>query len=281
MDAQQRYQLLHGPYAPPAVELGDELECEIRGPVIVRAWSEGPIAWPLACRGGNPAYILCGDLIRAVKDESSIAIQHWFGVGKSTVCRWRKVLKVKRANEGTSRLHRAYQPETLTEEVVTRGLQKAHSLPVRLKAQQTRHERGTQPNLKLWTPEEKALLGTMPDSQVAQRVGRAAANVGIYRRKQGITSFTAARSAGARTGTRNGQETVLLDPDKLKSRRLALGISQKELARRGSLHFTMYSSLETGTRRRVWRETLHKVALALECAPGELIDNNELLDNED
>jgi DNA-binding Xre family transcriptional regulator len=265
---EERYKLLHGPYQSPAVAINDKLDCELRGKVVVvKAWSDGTIPWPCVRHGGQPGFILCGDLLRAVERESSLAIQHWWGVSGFTVNKWRKALNVKRVNEGTERLHRDYKPETLTDEVVALGLEKANSLHARLKAQQTRCERGTQPNLKPWTRKEEKLLGTMPDAEVSKRLKRAMSNVGIHRRKLGIPAYGQKHSACAL----RGRDTVVVAPEELQARRLTLGLTQKEVARRGTLHFLMYSALERGTRRRVLRQTLFKVAKALECSPSALV----------
>jgi DNA-binding Xre family transcriptional regulator len=264
---EERYKLLHGPYQPPAVGIGDRLQCELRGDVVVKAWSDAIIPWPCVRIGGRPGFILCGDLVRAVKCESSLAIQHWWGVSDVTVTQWRKALHVQKVNEGTQRLYRDYKPETLTDEIVKRALEKAHSLDVRLKAQQTRQQRGKQPNLRPWTAEEEQLLGTMTDAEVAQRIGRAVANVGIHRRGLGIPAYAQKRSACAL----NGRDTVRLDPTKLKARRLALGLAQREVGVRASMNSLMLSPLETGKRRRVLRQTLEKLATALECSPQDLV----------
>jgi hypothetical protein len=170
-------------------------------------------------------------------------------------------------NEGTERLFRDYKPETLTLDRVARGLDKAHSLDARLKAQQTRQERGTQPNLKPWTRKEEKLLGTMPDAEVAKRLKRAVSNVGIHRRQLGIPAYGQKHSACAL----RARDTVILAPEELKMRRLALGLTQREVGRRAPLHFLMYSALESGTRRRVLRQTLDKVAKALQSSPEDLV----------
>jgi hypothetical protein len=73
---------------------------------------------------------------------------------------------------------------------VNSEMEKAHSLGVRLKAQQTRQQRGTQPQLRPWTAEEEQLLGAVTDAKVAQRIARAVANVGIHRRGLGIPAYT-------------------------------------------------------------------------------------------
>jgi hypothetical protein len=55
--------------------------------------------------------ILYGDLARAVRRESAVAVAHAWGVTAQTVTKWRRALGVPRATEGTSRLHRAYAAE--------------------------------------------------------------------------------------------------------------------------------------------------------------------------
>jgi DNA-binding Xre family transcriptional regulator len=47
------------------------------------------------------------------------------------------------------------------------------------------------------------------------------------------------------------------------------------------MHFLMLSPLETGKRRRVLRQTLEKLARALECSPQELIASDTACGEED
>jgi hypothetical protein len=113
----RRFKLLHGPYVGPRCRPGIKLFCEIRGWVVVGKMSDGRIAWPM-CRAGKRAraFILCGDLVKAIQRESNIAVCHWWGVTAQTVTAWRKALGVPRLNEGTGRLYREYAPERLTVE---------------------------------------------------------------------------------------------------------------------------------------------------------------------
>src|ERR1017187_8264482 len=118
MNDAERYMLLYGPYTPPRCRLGDKLLCEYRGrEVTVGGISEANIQWPCAKRKGPRSPILCGDLIRAVKTESEIAIAFHWRVSVHTVTKWRRALDVPRTNQGTQRLHLAYVPERLTPEV--------------------------------------------------------------------------------------------------------------------------------------------------------------------
>jgi hypothetical protein len=69
--------LLHGPYRPPTCALGKRLRCRIRGRVEVKRISAGPISWPQTIVGRARAFILCGDLVRAVRRESEEAVAYW------------------------------------------------------------------------------------------------------------------------------------------------------------------------------------------------------------
>jgi len=110
-----RATLLGGPYRSPKVEIGQKLSCEIRGTVKVDDWSRGHIPWPLAKlnNGGKGAYIICGDLAKAIKTESMSAVCHWWGAGSTTVSLWRRALGVKQFNEGTMALWSQWRPVKL------------------------------------------------------------------------------------------------------------------------------------------------------------------------
>ena len=113
-----RSQLLHGPYRTPATAVGQTLTCVIRGRVKVAGFSNGRIPWPLARNDRNGGrgpgtYVVCGDLVTAIHHESSKVIQYWWGVGSSTVTRWRRALGVQPHNEGTRELWRLWRPKKL------------------------------------------------------------------------------------------------------------------------------------------------------------------------
>src|SRR5262245_58680331 len=98
--------LLHGPYRPPRTQLGDKLFCEVRGWVVVRRISDGPIPWPMGKTTRKPAMILCGDLVKALRNESATAIMHEWNVRHHTVWKWRKALGIDQYTEGTRRAKR-------------------------------------------------------------------------------------------------------------------------------------------------------------------------------
>src|SRR5437867_496390 len=109
MNDTDRVKLLHGPYRAPRCRLGKTLCCKVKGEVPVTRISAGPIPWPMTTkRGGKPSMILCGDLVKAVRRESVLAVCHWWGVGRCTVWEWRQILGVGATNEGTSRLRHDY-----------------------------------------------------------------------------------------------------------------------------------------------------------------------------
>lgn len=96
--------LINGPYLPPACQVGDWLDDEIDGRVQVGGWTDAPIPWPRRKKTGRHSPILCGDLVRAVQTESVEAIAHHWGVGPTTVWKWRKALGVDRITDGTRKL---------------------------------------------------------------------------------------------------------------------------------------------------------------------------------
>ncbi len=89
------YQLLHGPYRPPRLHRGDRATCLFRdGDVIITGWSDARIPWPRCRRpgthGGGSGLLVNEELARAIRLESSLGIQHWWGVDDSVVWRWRR-----------------------------------------------------------------------------------------------------------------------------------------------------------------------------------------------
>ena len=115
-DPAARFRLLFGPYHPLPCEVGQTIECRVRGPVVVVGFAAGPLRWPLArrpCGRGTPFLVVCGDLVTAVQRESALAVGHWWGVKSNTVWTWKKALGVPAVTDGTRRLHRDWMPERL------------------------------------------------------------------------------------------------------------------------------------------------------------------------
>ena len=105
-------ELLHGPYRPPALCRGDRTNCLYRdAEVVITSWTDGRISWPrcraLGVRGGS-GLLVDEELLRAIRSESSLAMQYWFGVNVTTVWKWRQAFGIPRyGTEGSRRLHEA------------------------------------------------------------------------------------------------------------------------------------------------------------------------------
>jgi hypothetical protein len=77
--------LLHGPYTPPGLRLGERASCLFRdGEVVVVGISAARISWPLCRRvgspSGKPSLLVTEELERAIRCESAEALKHWWGV---------------------------------------------------------------------------------------------------------------------------------------------------------------------------------------------------------
>jgi hypothetical protein len=169
--------------------------------------------------------ILYGDLIGAVRRECPLAIRHWWGVGRSTVQRWRKVLAVELSNPGTHRLRSAYTREPWAVRALWKAHRKARD-PERLRkiaeakrgkprpahvgeavrranmrrkvtaatrarmsaAHRARVERGTfhYPNGKPWREWEDDLVSKLPAAEAAHRTKRTLASVYSRREVLGV-----------------------------------------------------------------------------------------------
>jgi hypothetical protein len=133
---------------------------------------------------GGSGLLVTEELVRAVRSESSIAIQHWFGVTVTTVWRWRKAFGVSGlGTEGSRRLHQ------VVSELGGAKL-RGKRLPKQLVEQRltVRKENGTwrQPDRwgdKKWQPWQLDLLGTAPDAELAARFGRTVNAVRVMRNR--------------------------------------------------------------------------------------------------
>jgi hypothetical protein len=135
------------------------------------------------------------ELARAVRLESSLAIQYWWGVTESTVWMWRQALGVERYNEGTTRLHMALvnRPEEIK------------------RRRRTAKELGLRPNPphiggRPWTAKELRSLGTVPDDELAERIRRTVEAVRCMRTRRGIATARDRRRPEQRAG-KQGKQT--------------------------------------------------------------------------
>jgi transposase-like protein len=105
----ERCRLLYGPYEPPLVK-GGFLVDMIRGQVKFSHFTNARIPWPKCKKpksisgGGSGGFVLCGDLVRALTDESAPAIAYHWGVSQATITNWRRALELRGLNAGSHRL---------------------------------------------------------------------------------------------------------------------------------------------------------------------------------
>jgi hypothetical protein len=167
--------------------------------VIITGWTGARIPWPLCQpldnRMGRPTILLDHELARAVRHEAAAAIMHWWGVRGTLVWRWRKALGVGRADsEGSRRLIQA-AAETGAAAMHERGLADEEADERRRRAVELDLGRylHTAYHGPRWTPQEVALLGTMPDEELAARIGKTPVAVRQKREELGIANPTANR----------------------------------------------------------------------------------------
>jgi hypothetical protein len=192
MNARESVKLLFGPYKAPALRKGDHANCLYRDcDVRILGWTDAHIRWPLChaigARGGW-GLLVDEELARAVRQESAAAIMYWWGVANSTVTLWRRALGVDRVNNPGSR--------RLILASAEKGAGKLRGVPLSAEQCERRRRTAVEHNLALyfgpgyygppWTAEQLALLGTAPDEEIAERIGRTAHAVSAKRRKLGI-----------------------------------------------------------------------------------------------
>lgn len=106
--------LVAGPYKTPRCKVGREFYCVINGDREVRGITDAPIPWPYAYAQANVRQLfVSGDLFRAVRTESVRAVAWHWGVSRSQVEAWRRVLRIPRMTPGTAQLWRELAPVRL------------------------------------------------------------------------------------------------------------------------------------------------------------------------
>jgi hypothetical protein len=191
--------LVAGPYRPPRLKIGDRTTCLYRDRnVIVTGLSSAPIQWPRCCAvdvGGHPGLLVEEVLLRAIRPESAMALRYWFGVSGWVVWTWRKAFGVgrfaPRAACGYIRIAPAPGPRPSSGiagprrsvRSAERGYCGSGWCGTRRKV--IRNAGGEQ----AWTAEAVALLGTMPDAELAEQLGRTSEAVRRKRARRGIPRF--------------------------------------------------------------------------------------------
>ena len=152
--------LMQGPYSSPAVKVGDEITCSVRGTVEVRGWHDkGPIAVPLGgVRGSRWSIVVSHDLLRALPIETGVAICFYWALSEFTVLRWRRVLGIDgRATGGFLNAMSRVGSVTGRQPGVAEHLRALNATP--------------------WTTKELQLLLTHSTREVAFLTGRTVASV--------------------------------------------------------------------------------------------------------
>lgn len=181
---------MYGPYRCPHSNVGEAFLCRVHGLQVVAGWS-GPMQWPTAkARGGRPRLIVAGDLIRALKQETSDTVALHWGVCRRTVANWRKALGLSaqmtdaglQFRQANMRRKRATKP-TLFVAPGQKYIESLDSTRRRELGQRTAAER-------MWKPEEIELLRTLPNRLAAQRLNRSIRAIGNARIRYGIAAPT-------------------------------------------------------------------------------------------
>jgi hypothetical protein len=186
--------LLFGPYSLPSLAVGARTHCLVRDAlVVVTGWSDARFSWPfcrtVGQRGGSAGLLVENELARAIKSESALALMYWWGVTNSTVCLWRKALGVegRAGTPGSQRLIQAaaergaeaMQSHTFT--TAEREVKRRNAVALDLGRHLETGYHGPR-----WTPEDLALLGTIPDADLARLLGRTETAVRVMRTRRGI-----------------------------------------------------------------------------------------------
>jgi transposase-like protein/DNA-binding Xre family transcriptional regulator len=217
--------------------------------------------------------VLCGDLVRAIRLEAAEAVAREWGVNPSTVSRWRRILGVKRFNPGTHHLFLKFQGKALTAETTARG--RASQTPEKQIDWGLKRREEGRTRKRRWSAAENAMLGTMPDNELATRLGCSSPTIALRRRELRIAPFlnNPARAAAVRASTAG---LLRYSPEKLRARRLALGLFQTQMSERcGWTTSAMYRRLESGIQDRATPEVLARVARALECPLPDLLRSDD------
>lgn len=219
-------QLHFGPYIAPAFRYGAKVVCEVRGDVRIIGLSDAPIPWPLGRsegQRGKAILVVFKGLAKAIRTESGVAVQYWFGMAACTASKYRQALGVEPNNQGTQRLRREHgnsewfaaarrkawtkardpvrrekiaaarrgksRPRHVIEAMRTANLGRPLSADRRRKMSEAHKQRGTRPPAAgvPWTVQEDALVRLkLSAKEIAKRTGRTLSAVWSRRRVLGV-----------------------------------------------------------------------------------------------
>ena len=166
--------------------------------------------------------------------------------------------------EGSMRLFHLRAKEIFTPEFSRRANLRSNTLEVREKAVQTGLIHGSWERFH-WTAKRTALLGTMPDFELARRLGCGRVTVGRKRLELNIPEIVPLRTRLRKSST------IAVSIERLRLRRLELGLRYADVASRAGITSDSYRQLEHGVRSTVRPRTLQAIARALGCAESSLM----------
>ena len=192
---EEKVRFVGGPYTPQLVDVGGRLRCKLRGMLTVAGYTNALIPWPVAVGNSSKQVILCGDLLKALKTESCVAVAFHFGLSPQTVSLYRSRLGIERFTPGSRRLLWRNVELARTDEArakMSRQREGRRDLMTqvdreRLRAIQKRPKSKEwkdkmtehwQKRFSLigrpekWTKEELEMIGTRPDREVAKLLNR-------------------------------------------------------------------------------------------------------------
>jgi hypothetical protein len=176
-----------GPYLVPEVKIGNELWCKVHGLQTVAGW-HGPKQWPKAkSRGGRQRLIVCGDLLRALEEETCDTVALHWGVHRRTVANWRRALD--RANGCTTagRLLASARMSVLREEQPASYVDPGDA-HLRGLAHDERQMLGRlAAGQRAWTYEEIALLSQASNKVLARSLNRSVKAIASAKFRYGVS----------------------------------------------------------------------------------------------
>jgi SOS response associated peptidase (SRAP)/NUMOD3 motif len=227
--------LLFGPYTAPPFAYGEIVRDEVRGDVEIWGLTDAPIPWPIGKIGSAKSLVVYAGLADAVRNESNVAVCHWWGIMTQTVTKWRKALGVGMVTAGTRKLFQdaaaqpaivealkkahskardpqrreniaaarrgTKRPAHVVEAVRKAHLGKKHSAEARQKMSEAQRKRGARPPKagRPWTVTEDQLVEQLPPAEAARQTGRSLS--AVYTRRPELKAGRANRAHPGPTDT--------------------------------------------------------------------------------
>jgi transposase-like protein len=203
----------------PRLKPGQRAECLARGEVRIVGVSDAPQQWPVGAIKGGKSPVLYGSLVRAVKQEQAKDVAKAWGVGASTVNKWRRTLGVEKSTAGYRQRMKAYyrtpagkralkpmhakardpgrrakiaaaklgkpRPRWIIEAMAKARTGMKHSAASRAKMSATHKARGTRPPWlnPAWSAREDRIVRSKPPAEAARLTGRTLSAVRNRRNK--------------------------------------------------------------------------------------------------